>query len=88
MSVCLIVSLSALSPSIIFCLSVTSNGKMENQDQQLIQGNGQTEFGLTANLWLIYGNGQTEFGLTSHSVVLIKESSKRCQKASIFNFQN
>ena len=32
LSVCLIVSLSALSPSIIFCLSVTSNGQMENQD--------------------------------------------------------
>ena len=30
--VCVIVSLSALSPSIIFCMSVTSNGQMENQD--------------------------------------------------------
>ena len=30
---------------------------------------------------LIQGNGQTEFGLTSHSVVLMKKSSKKCQKA-------
>ena len=30
MSVCLIVSPSVVSPSVIFCLSVTSNGQTEN----------------------------------------------------------